>query len=67
MLATVKAIPKWRLYLMDKPFIVCTDQQILKFLIEQRITTPTQARWLPKFLGYDYVIQYKKKVIENRD
>ena len=64
MLATIKAIPKWRPYLMGKPFIVCTDQQILKFLIEQRITTPTQARWLPKFLGYDYVIQYKKKSLK---
>jgi hypothetical protein len=28
--------------------------------LEQHITTPTQTRWLPKFLGYDYQIEYKR-------
>ncbi|KAL5777367.1 hypothetical protein ACOSP7_010293 [Xanthoceras sorbifolium] len=60
MLAIVKAIRKWRPYLLGRPFIVRTDQRSLKYLMEQRITTPTQTRWLPKILGYDYVIQYKK-------
>lgn len=60
MLAIVKAIRKWRPYLLGRPFIVRTDQRSLKYLLEQRITTPTQTRWLPKILGYDYVIQYKK-------
>lgn len=36
------------------------DQQSLKYLLEQRITTPAQARWLPKLLWYDYHIEYKK-------
>ncbi|KAK9230741.1 hypothetical protein WN944_023713 [Citrus x changshan-huyou] len=60
MLAIVKAIRKWRPYLLGKPFIVRTDQKSLKYLMEQRITTPAQTRWLPKILGYDYTIQYKK-------
>ncbi|KAK0608302.1 hypothetical protein LWI29_028621 [Acer saccharum] len=60
MLAIVKAIRKWRPYLLGRPFIVRTDQRSLKYLMEQRITTPTQIRWLPKILGYDYVIQYKR-------
>lgn len=60
MLAIVKAIRRWRPYLLGRPFIVRTDQRSLKYLMEQRITTPTQTRWLPKILGYDYVIQYKK-------
>ncbi|GJV57426.1 transposon ty3-G gag-pol polyprotein, partial [Tanacetum coccineum] len=34
----------------------------LKYLLEQRLTTPAQARWLPKLLGYDYTIEYKKGV-----
>jgi hypothetical protein len=62
MLAIVKAIRKWRHYLLGKPFIVRTDHKSLKYLLEQRITTPAQTRWLPKLLGYDYTIKYKKGV-----
>jgi len=62
MLAIVKAIWKWRHYLLGKPFIVRTDHKSLKYLLEQRIATPAQTRWLPKLLGYDYTIEYKKGV-----
>ena len=40
-LAIVKEIKKWRPYLLRKPFTVRTDQKSLKYLLEQRITTPT--------------------------
>ncbi|KAL6313182.1 hypothetical protein AAG906_016770 [Vitis piasezkii] len=60
MLAIVKAIKLWRPYLLGKPFTVRTDQKSLKYLLEQRITTPAQTRWLPKLLGYDYEIEYKR-------
>ena len=30
--------------------------------MDQRITTPAQARWLPKLLGYDYKIEYKPRL-----
>lgn len=60
MLAIVKSIRKWRPYLLGKLFTVRTDQRSLKYLLEQRITTPAQTRWLPKILGYDYEIEYKK-------
>ena len=61
MLAVVKSIRKWRPYLIGKPFTVRTDKKSLKYLLEQRITTPAQARWLPKILGYDYKIEYKRE------
>ena len=32
----------------------------MKYLLEQQITTPAQTRWLPKILGYEYVIEYKR-------
>jgi len=36
-----------------------TDQKRLKELLEQQLQTPKQQQWLPKFLGYDFTIQYK--------
>ncbi|XP_052299962.1 uncharacterized protein LOC127903656 [Citrus sinensis] len=60
MLAIVKSIRKWRPYLLGKPFTIRTDQKSIKYLLEQRITTPAQTRWLLKILGYDYEIEYKR-------
>ncbi|GJZ88096.1 transposon ty3-G gag-pol polyprotein [Tanacetum coccineum] len=62
MLAVVKAVRKWRHYLLGRPFVVKTDHMSLKYLLEQRLTTLAQAQWLPKLLGYDYKIEYKKGV-----
>ncbi|KAJ0885707.1 putative nucleotidyltransferase, Ribonuclease H [Helianthus annuus] len=59
MLAIVKAVRKWRHYLLGRPFVVKTDHVNLKYLLEQRITTPAQSRWLPKLLGFDYKIEHK--------
>lgn len=46
--------------MLGKPFKVRTDQQSLKFLLEQKIGTVVQQRWISKLLGYDFVIEYKK-------
>ena len=62
MATTVK---KWRPYLLGRPFIVRTDHQSLKFLLEQRIAAPAQQKWLAKLLGYAFVVKYKKGV-QNR-
>jgi hypothetical protein len=62
MLAIVKDVQKWRPYLLGRSFIVRTDQKSLKYLLEQRSTTLAQTRWLPKLLGYDYQIKYKRGV-----
>ncbi|GJW92902.1 transposon ty3-G gag-pol polyprotein [Tanacetum coccineum] len=32
----------------------------IRYLLEQRISTPAQTKWLTKLLGYDYKIEYKK-------
>nr|GEX01599.1 putative mitochondrial protein [Tanacetum cinerariifolium] len=32
----------------------------LKHLLDQRITTPTQMKWFPKLMGFDYEVVYKK-------
>jgi len=41
MLAVVKAVRKWRPYLLGKSFVIKTDHQSLKYLLEQRISTPS--------------------------
>ena len=56
----VKSVRKWRPHLLGKLFNMLTDQKSLKYLLEQRITAPTQTRWVPKLLGYDSMIEYKR-------
>jgi hypothetical protein len=44
LLSLVKAIQKWRPYLLGQSFKVKIDQQSLKFLLEQKIGTAAQQR-----------------------
>ncbi|XP_075659161.1 uncharacterized protein LOC142629051 [Castanea sativa] len=50
LLALATAVKKWRSYLLGRPFVVRTNHQSLKFLLEQRIATPPQQKWLAKLL-----------------
>ncbi|GJU51961.1 transposon ty3-G gag-pol polyprotein [Tanacetum coccineum] len=61
-LAVMMALEKWRGYLLDRHFIIKTDHYSLKYLLDQRITTPAQMKWLPKLMGFDYEVKYKKGV-----
>lgn len=40
-------------------------QQSLKYLLDQKVGTPMQQRWITKLLDYDFLVEYKNK-IENR-
>nr|GEV98836.1 hypothetical protein [Tanacetum cinerariifolium] len=44
----------------DMHFKIKSDHFSLKYLLDQRVTTPFQAKWLPKLLGFDNEISYKK-------
>ena len=39
--------------------MIKTNQKSLKELLDQSLHTLEQQQWLPKFLGYDFIIQYK--------
>jgi len=58
LVALVSAVKKWRSYLLGHPFTIKTDHQSLKFLLEQKIGTPMQQKWITKLLGYDFVVEY---------
>ncbi|CAN6474517.1 unnamed protein product [Victoria cruziana] len=60
LLAIVLAVDKWRPYLLGRHFTVRTDHSSLRYMMSQRVSTPTQQRWLAKLLGYDFTIEYKK-------
>nr|GEW01341.1 reverse transcriptase [Tanacetum cinerariifolium] len=60
-LALTLALDKWRGYLMERHFKIKTDHFSLKSFLDHRVTTPFQAKWLPKLLGFNYEISYKKR------
>ena len=41
-------------------FIIKTDQERLKFLLQQKLQTQLQRKGMAKLMGLDYSIQYKK-------
>lgn len=59
LMGIVFAIKKWRPYLLGRKFIVRTDQNSLKHLLEQRIVEGEFQKWLLKLMGYNFEIQYR--------
>jgi hypothetical protein len=60
MLAIFHVVDLWRPYLLGKRFQIKTDHQILKYFLEQHISSPKHQKWVTKLFGYDYEIIYKK-------
>jgi len=59
LLAIVFAVQKWEQYLLGRPFIIRTNQKSLKYLLDQKLSTPFQQLWLTKLMGFQYEIHYK--------
>ena len=60
LLSLITAVHKWKHYLMGHHFIIKTDHESLKYLLDQKINTSLQQKWLVKLMGMDYEIQYRK-------
>jgi hypothetical protein len=60
MLAIFHAVDLWHPYLLGKHFQIKTDNQSLKYFLEQRLSSPEQQKWVTKLFGYDYEIICKK-------
>lgn len=52
-------IQKWRHYLLGRHFIVRSDQQSLRYLMQQREVDVEYQKWVRKLLGFDFELQYK--------
>lgn len=46
--------------MLGRHFKIRADHQSLKFLLQQRISTPRQQKWMAKLMGYNFEIIYKK-------
>lgn len=60
LLAVVMDMQRWRGYLLGRNFVIRTEQEALKHLSSQKITTIVQQKWHNKLPGFDYSIEYKK-------
>jgi hypothetical protein len=60
MLAILHVVDLWHPYLLGKHFQIKIDHQILKYFLEQCLSSPEQQKWVTKLFGYDYEIIYKK-------
>lgn len=61
MLAILLAVKKWTQYLWGRVFIIRTDHKSLKFMLEQKVYTDAQYKWILKLHGFHYKVEYKGK------
>jgi hypothetical protein len=54
-----QAVRHWRPYLWGRPFVVKTDHQPLKYILDQRLATIPQHHWVSKLLSFDFTVEYK--------
>ena len=59
LIGLVQAVKHWRPYLWGREFVVRTDHQSLKYLLDQRLSTIPQHHWVAKLLGFDFRVEYK--------
>jgi len=60
MLDILHALKKWKPYLMGIHFKVKTYHDILKYFLEQIISSKDQKKWVTSMLGYEFETIYKK-------
>jgi len=60
MMDIMHVVTKWKHYLWERHFKICTYHVSLKYLLHQKVATLARHLWLVELLGYDYEIKYKK-------
>jgi hypothetical protein len=60
MLAIMHALAKFRKYLVGARFVVKSDHNSLKYLLEQKDLNERQQKWVRKIQAYDFDIEFVK-------
>jgi hypothetical protein len=60
MLAIMHALAKFRQYLVGARFVVKSDHNSLKYLLEQKDLNERQQKWVSKIQAYDFDIEFVK-------
>jgi hypothetical protein len=60
MLAIMHALAKFRQYLVGARFVVKSDHNSLKYLLEQKDLNEIQQEWVSKIQAYDFDIEFVK-------
>jgi hypothetical protein len=59
LIGLVQAVRHWRSYLWGRHFLIRTDHYILKYLLDQRLSTVPQHQWVSKLFGFDFAVEYR--------
>lgn len=59
LIAICLAVQKWKHYLMGRHFSIRTDQQSLRFIMQQQEVGANYQKWVCKLMGFDFDISYK--------
>lgn len=59
LIAIVIVVQHWRSYLLGRRFMVRTDQQSLKYIVERTVIQLEYHIWVSKLLDYDFEVQRK--------
>lgn len=58
----VKALKKWRYYLLPKEFVVYTNNHALSFLNGQEKLNQWNLKWVESLQAYNFVIKHNRGV-----
>ena len=60
MLAIMQALAKWRKYLLGSKFMIHTDHNSLQYLLQKKMLSTEQQKWIEKMAAFDMEIIHKK-------
>lgn len=61
----LSVVRRWRTYLWRGAFVVRTNHYSLKYLLDQRLSTIPQHRWLSNLFGYDFEVKFQSGKLNN--